>query len=239
MELARDVDTCPPSTSARRRDGRTFPVQTEPDEDQVLGDACDRIESVAEVVQRKDESQKAVGVSGSASGNAGHVPEHSNPHEPRKVGEHRTQGEDEDVIGDESEGEARKHEACRAREHCKRLVPRPGVVVGDAVDSERERDPKDRDAQCVQPCMPLACVEGRSKRTIGQTCRVHAPAVLKDRSNLVERVPERVQEEPPFAPGERRDGEVLMAILAVEHHCEEGNEQDDEREQLDDGSIFR
>lgn len=63
--------------------------------------------------------------------------------------------------------------------------------------------------------------------------------MFRDTRHSVNRVPERVEEEPVLVPGERRDGEVLMSILAVEHHCEEGNEQDDEREQLDDGSIFR
>lgn len=52
--------------------------------------------------------------------------------------------------------------------------------------------------------------------------------MLGDRRQPVEGVPEGVDEEPDLHPGDRRDGDVLVARMPVDDDENEGDEKDKE-----------
>jgi hypothetical protein len=139
-------------------------------------------------------------------------------HEPGEVREHGAKAQDEHVVGDGRKGQPivqfvspvsrdssssppGEHETGRTRQDSVSLIACPRFVSHDASDPKPKRDGKDGDAHQVE--------------TVRESSGVDAKSVFCHGRELVKRVAESVEEEPPLVVRESADGDGFVAVVAV------------------------
>jgi hypothetical protein len=146
------------------------------------------------------------------------------PKEVQELAEHGPQRQNEQVVRDGGKGEAREEQAsCRTQDRI-RAIARPSVVRDHAMSAKHERRNVDGDAGSIQ--------------AVGQPGRIDGPPVLGDGGEFVDRVADRVDEEPDLDRRQARDGNVLVAAVTVDDDEDEGRKEDEKVAEFDHRAVL-